>query len=513
MTPKTPWGMASTIIYCLFGLPLTLMCIANLGKFFARVFRILYHTCCCGICCVCCLSYRKKKVSRKLTKRLNQSGGATVDLEALGNGKPFVITNDAVTNGEKPKEHVTVSLSKAQVWVRNVRKKFSQSMRDDVTVPVYLCLVVMGAYIVFGALLFSLWDGWQYLEGAYFCFVTLTTIGFGDYVPGIVGAEEDSGGTERLVLCGVYIFVGLALVGMCIDLMQADVLQKLTWVAQKIGIMGNKTINVESSTTKVSKKALKARRKTSAVCGEDEAISRRPLLEQCQPGGGERATAEFEHEISPRKGSSRKEQKIRKIFNKQASQTPCVVKLCDDTTTEAFATTSAQSKYGPASEKSSDCATKETNSTVELSEDFLCLPPPAYTELEEKLPAVNASVTSATPTTPASYYDDLPSHISMMTPEHVRLRDVNTAIVHQPPLSTIPPTDEQLLPDKSNKLEDKTKHLRADNNGATANGVLSEDSFGIENGVLSKGQLSMRMDAGDNGEDLLTVSHPLPSHV
>ena len=75
------------------------------------------------------------------------------------------------------------------------------------TVPMYLCLVVMAAYIMGGALLFSLWDGWGYLEGAYFCFVTLTTIGFGDYVTGISAKEE--GATERLILCSIICFLDL----------------------------------------------------------------------------------------------------------------------------------------------------------------------------------------------------------------------------------------------------------------------------------------------------------------
>ena len=67
---------------------------------------------------------------------------------------------------------------------------------EDVTVPISLCLLVMVAYIFGGALLFSQWEGWGYLDGSYFCFITLSTIGFGDMVPG--DAIEDSTGRTKI---------------------------------------------------------------------------------------------------------------------------------------------------------------------------------------------------------------------------------------------------------------------------------------------------------------------------
>jgi len=48
-------------------------------------------------------------------------------------------------------------------------------------VPIWLCAFLVISYIIGGAFLFSNWEGWGMLDSAYFCFITLTTIGFGDF--------------------------------------------------------------------------------------------------------------------------------------------------------------------------------------------------------------------------------------------------------------------------------------------------------------------------------------------
>ncbi|CAH0594080.1 unnamed protein product [Chrysodeixis includens] len=72
--------------------------------------------------------------------------------------------------------------------------------------------------ITTGAAVFSRYEGWSYFDSFYYCFVTLTTIGFGDYV----ALQNDQALTSKpgyVALSLVFILFGLAVVAASINLL------------------------------------------------------------------------------------------------------------------------------------------------------------------------------------------------------------------------------------------------------------------------------------------------------
>jgi Ion channel len=63
-------------------------------------------------------------------------------------------------------------------------------------------LALFVGQLVFGAIVFAKAEHWKFSDAMYFCFQTLSTIGFGDFVPSH---------TLSLIFGLLYIFIGLGL--------------------------------------------------------------------------------------------------------------------------------------------------------------------------------------------------------------------------------------------------------------------------------------------------------------
>ncbi|XP_047738950.1 uncharacterized protein LOC108680332 isoform X2 [Hyalella azteca] len=105
---------------------------------------------------------------------------------------------------------------------------------SDKPVPIWLGVMLVVAYILGGAVLFSGWENWEFLDSVYFCFITLTTIGFGDFVPAQEGKENQE---LSIALCSLYLLFGIALLAMSFNLVQEEVINNVKNVARRLGII------------------------------------------------------------------------------------------------------------------------------------------------------------------------------------------------------------------------------------------------------------------------------------
>merc|ERR1719471_50399 len=113
---------------------------------------------------------------------------------------------------------------------------FHQDLTEDYSqrnVPIWLALSLVIAYIVGGAFIFQEWEGWSLLDSSYFCFITLTTIGFGDLVPN----QQSLDGNKKLILCSLYLLIGIAMIAMSFNLVQEQVINNVKTLGKQLGIL------------------------------------------------------------------------------------------------------------------------------------------------------------------------------------------------------------------------------------------------------------------------------------
>ncbi|XP_013381015.1 potassium channel subfamily K member 4 [Lingula anatina] len=209
IAPHTNWGKIVCMAYSLLGVPLMLMNLTNIGDVMADIFRYVYaKVCCCGCCKGCC---KKNKV-----RAIKPAPNAAFQLDSKGKPMPVVIVADDSDDDDEEEEFDI----------------------ESVTVPLSITLLTVTLWLVCGAVIFGVWYDWTFVEGLYFCFITLTTIGFGDYVPSVNDLSTDES-RLRMCIAWMYIIFGLALVPMGITVMQEEIVNKVTWLTSKCGFGGD----------------------------------------------------------------------------------------------------------------------------------------------------------------------------------------------------------------------------------------------------------------------------------
>lgn len=171
---ETTSGRVLTIFYAIFGIPLVLAILSDLGSLFCKWINLFW-----------------KKVKKMVGKK------AQVYTKKISFG-PHVFNNTASSDKSKEKE--------------NASKNADEDLHE---VPVSLACTVMFFWLFFCSSLFLAWEKeWSYFQAVYFFFISLSTIGLGDVTP-----DQP----KLMVVNFGLVIVGLSLVSMTINVIQQNI--------------------------------------------------------------------------------------------------------------------------------------------------------------------------------------------------------------------------------------------------------------------------------------------------
>lgn len=215
MTPQTPWGRVITIVYALIGIPLMLLYLSTMGETLAKNFRRLYSR-------LCSPSSRRDDRDDDDGCGGGRGGKRGQPVNTLSSSSNHVGATDFIGGGDYYHhgryDFETVSGTVAYSDAAGGSAPGGNALGGQKRVPVLLSLSVVAAYVALGAFIYQKLERWSLLDGSYFCFTSLGTIGFGDLVPGGVESTKD----VSVFVSSGYILVGMAVVAMCFQLLQDE---------------------------------------------------------------------------------------------------------------------------------------------------------------------------------------------------------------------------------------------------------------------------------------------------
>ncbi|OZC08412.1 hypothetical protein X798_04612 [Onchocerca flexuosa] len=181
---RTTEGRVFTILYALLGVPYMLVVLNEFGKLILVYVRNIWLFIRKGLKC-----FTTQFILRRRTREYEVSNEAQVNMKKTGE----IVENDTCDNNEDN----------------------SMNEEDDAyeTFPIYGAVLIIVVYIALCSFIFRIWEHWDYFTAFYFFFISLTTVGLGDEMPG-----------HPHFACVFFIFfiVGLALVSMCVSSVQME---------------------------------------------------------------------------------------------------------------------------------------------------------------------------------------------------------------------------------------------------------------------------------------------------
>ncbi|BES95723.1 Ion channel [Nesidiocoris tenuis] len=279
--PRTVEGKLATMVYALIGVPLMLACLTHLGGQLAELIHSFYfHICSCP--------HKRSPSNDRMEYQLEDRSCKMRSVEVVGGGCGRAVCRltslDSILDypprgatADSDEDDTDLCRGPALdgtpsrmplIWrgggscemprpgtpppprlphpSNGYSPGYSQPGPRRPPVPLLVAVLLIVGYLCLGAWLFT-WSSERlsYLEGLYFTFTALTTIGLSDLVPTITASAATARSSRRaaadsqvqlLAVC-LYILCGLTLVATAFALVQEQVVSKTRQIAISLGVV------------------------------------------------------------------------------------------------------------------------------------------------------------------------------------------------------------------------------------------------------------------------------------
>lgn len=170
IAPVTTAGRVFCILFAMVGMPFTLSVIADVGQIFATIMTMVWNKYKHIIKPIykgfqAWMKEKQKRAKRKKKRKERLEELRKEGKEILEEDLENLEKEEAAEEDEEEDDSVGVGL------------------RNNL-ITAFLALFFLAVFLSIGSAIFTIWEDWTFFEAFYFCFITMTTIGLGDIVPG-----------------------------------------------------------------------------------------------------------------------------------------------------------------------------------------------------------------------------------------------------------------------------------------------------------------------------------------
>uniref|UniRef100_A0AC34FMY1 Potassium channel domain-containing protein n=1 Tax=Panagrolaimus sp. ES5 TaxID=591445 RepID=A0AC34FMY1_9BILA len=215
---NTNLGKVVSILYILVGIPVFLIILKDIGKLLSRALRKIYKR---------WRTAKNKIPDNAAVRRMSEPVKAIYSLTGGGGNEKSSSPKSSENHSLAASPTKTISTSKdlEMQFDKDVEENEQEQQEQEIKnknssghFPIPLALTLLVVWILLSSALFCVWEtDWGYLTSVYFFFVSISTVGLGDIVP----SKPD-----MMLINFVLILVGLALLSMCVTLIQ-DAIERI----------------------------------------------------------------------------------------------------------------------------------------------------------------------------------------------------------------------------------------------------------------------------------------------